>query len=171
MKSRKFYKGSVAALENAEFIPRLENGQLEKRTPTAVDNSDSKLTLQDFCKQFYCFVFLCDYSYVIFIFLVTPHAKRAFFISFTSLALSFLSGTLTILAYVTDIFTRTGSSLTEKNSSLLVSITQIIANLVMLNIVERFNRRVFLLFVFISANLYCNKKPFFCRHFTFGLQF
>lgn len=54
MKSRKFYKGSVAALENAEFIPRLENGQLEKRTPTAVDNSDSKLTLQDFCKQFYC---------------------------------------------------------------------------------------------------------------------
>lgn len=59
MKSRKFYKGSVAALENAEFIPRLENGQLEKRTPTAVDNSDSKLTLQDFCKQFYHFVFFC----------------------------------------------------------------------------------------------------------------
>lgn len=94
---------------------------------------------------------------------MTPHAKRAFFISFTSLALSFLSGTLTILAYVTDIFTRTGSSLTEKNSSLLVSITQIIANLVMLNIVERFNRRVFLLFVFISANLYCNKKTFFLQ--------
>lgn len=60
MKSRKFYKGSVAALENAEFIPKLENGQLEKRTPTAVDNSDSKLTLQDFCKQFY-YSLLSDY--------------------------------------------------------------------------------------------------------------
>lgn len=56
MKSRKFYKGSVAALENAEFIPKLENGQLEKTPTTAVDNSDSKLTLQDFCKQFYHFV-------------------------------------------------------------------------------------------------------------------
>lgn len=43
---------------------------------------------------------------------------------------------------MTDIFTKTGSSLSAKNSSLLVSITQIIANLVLLNIIERINRRV-----------------------------
>lgn len=73
---------------------------------------------------------------------VTPQAKKAFFIAFTSLTLSFLSGTITIVSYVTDIFIKTGSSFSAKNSSLLVSITQITANLVLLNIVERINRRV-----------------------------
>lgn len=77
-----------------------------------------------------------------FFFTVTPQAKKAFFIAFTSLTLSFLSGTITIVSYVTDIFIKTGSSFSAKNSSLLVSITQITANLVLLNIVERINRRV-----------------------------
>lgn len=77
-----------------------------------------------------------------FLYTGTPHAKRAFFIACTSLFLSFCSGTLVIVSYVTDIFNRTGSSLSEKDSSILISITQIVANLVLLNIVERFNRRV-----------------------------
>lgn len=53
-----------------------------------------------------------------------------------------MSGAFVILSYVTDIFTKTGSSLSANNSSILISVTQIIANLWFLNIVERFNRRV-----------------------------
>lgn len=75
-------------------------------------------------------------------YLGSPHARRAFFIAFTSIMLSFLTGIIILMGYVTDIFYRSGSSLTEKNSSILVSITQIIANLVLLNIVERVNRKV-----------------------------
>lgn len=75
-------------------------------------------------------------------FLGSPHARRAFFIAFTGIVLSFLTGIIILMGYVTDIFYRSGSSLSEKNSSILVSITQIIANLVLLNIVERVNRKV-----------------------------
>lgn len=64
------------------------------------------------------------------------------FIAFSLYTLCLASGSLTILSYVTDIFTKTGSSLSPKNASLLVSVTQIIGNLVFLNIVERFNRKV-----------------------------
>lgn len=74
--------------------------------------------------------------------LVSPHAKKSLFISFMVLTLNFSSCTIVILSYVTDIFTKTGSSLSPKSSSLLISITQITANLVLLNIVERVNRRV-----------------------------
>lgn len=56
------------------------------------------------------------------------------------------------MGYVTDIFYRSGSSLSEKNSSILVSITQIIANLVFLNIVERVNRKVCIFLNWISPN-------------------
>lgn len=56
--------------------------------------------------------------------------------------MSFFSGAFVILSYVTDIFTKTGSALSEKNSSILISITQIIANIMLLNIVERINRKV-----------------------------
>lgn len=96
---------------------------------------------------------------------VTPHAKRAFFISFVSLSLSLLSCTLVIISYVTDIFNRTGSSLSEKNSSILISITQIIANLVLLNIVERINRRVIIKSCF-SANSTVFTIIFFYRIFA-----
>lgn len=73
---------------------------------------------------------------------VTPHAKKAFLFSIAFIVLGFLSGAFVILSYVTDIFVKTGSSLTPNNSSILISVTQIIANLCFLNIVERFNRRV-----------------------------
>lgn len=76
-------------------------------------------------------------------FLVTPQAKKAFFITFIMWILSFCSCTFTIQSYVTEVFAKSGSSLSANNSSLLVSIVQLIGNLVMLNIVERINRRVF----------------------------
>lgn len=84
----------------------------------------------------------CDFSF----FSVTRHVIKAFLISFISLTLSFASCTLVILGYLIDIFTKTGSSLSAKDSSLLISITQILANLVLLNILERINRRVSLFF-------------------------
>lgn len=55
---------------------------------------------------------------------------------------SFLSGAFTIAGFVTYIFKETGSSLSEKDSSILISITLLTGNLVFLNIVERVNRRV-----------------------------
>lgn len=75
-------------------------------------------------------------------FSVTREAKRAMFISFTSLSLSFIGGTMIIIQYVTAIFDKTGSSMSDKDSSLLVSIVQLSTSIVVLNIVDRFNRRV-----------------------------
>lgn len=89
-------------------------------------------------------------------YLGSPHARRAFFIAFTGIILSFFTGIMILMGYVTDIFYRSGSSLSEKNSSILVSITQIIANLVFLNIVERVNRKV----CFFSNEFYRNSYQF-----------
>lgn len=72
----------------------------------------------------------------------TPHAKNALFISFTALTLSFVTGALTIVGFVTQIFKESDSSFSEKHSSILVSITSLTGNLIFLNIVERINRRV-----------------------------
>lgn len=71
----------------------------------------------------------------------TPHAKRAFAITIPSLFLSLFTGVLSIPSFTTFIFNETGSSLSEKDSSILVSIITLAANLVTLNIIERFNRR------------------------------
>lgn len=108
-------------------------------------NHPNQIQKQHF-KTFVCY-FLCSFHHHLFYnilygYLVTPQAKRAIFISLTSLTLSFASGTVIILCYVTDIFAKSGSSLPTKHSSLLVSITQITANLIFLNTVERINRRV-----------------------------
>ncbi|XP_055296383.1 facilitated trehalose transporter Tret1-like [Sitodiplosis mosellana] len=135
MKSRKFYKGSIAALEKVDFIQvpnddELENGKLNDVTDESKTNS--KLTLQDF---------------------LTPQAKKAFFIAFTAFTLSFLSGTMTIVSYVTDIFVKTGSSFSAKNSSLFIAIIQISANLVLLNFVERVNRRTLYIWSSILATV------------------
>lgn len=72
----------------------------------------------------------------------TPHARKALFISLTMITLAYSAGTLTILAYITQIFNETGSILSEKESAILISVTQLTGNIVMLNIVERFNRKV-----------------------------
>lgn len=72
----------------------------------------------------------------------SKHARKAFFISFTSMFLSIVCGTLLILSYVTDIFSKTGSPLSANTSSLLISVTLVVGNIVFLNIVERFNRKV-----------------------------
>lgn len=71
------------------------------------------------------------------------HALKAFAISLTGLILAISCGTFTILVYVTDIFNRTGSSLSEKNSSILISFTTLFANFCFVYIVERFNRKVY----------------------------
>lgn len=101
------------------------------------------MTLSDFRKLIIIFVILrkcsCEFDNLI---LVTPHARRSAFISFTSLFLSFMGGIFIITGYVTSIFTETGSMLSAKASSLLVSFTMLAANIIFLNIVDRFNRRV-----------------------------
>lgn len=73
---------------------------------------------------------------------VTQHAKKSFFIITCIQILYNLCGTLQIVGFLTNIFKETGSILTEKDSSLFIVVVQLIANLVFLAIVERFNRRV-----------------------------
>lgn len=70
--------------------------------------------------------------------------KEPFFIAFTSVMLSLLCSTYTITGYVTDIFNKTGSSFTEKNSSILIAVITLLTNLLFLYIVERLNRKVWL---------------------------
>lgn len=72
----------------------------------------------------------------------TPHAKKALVISLSMVTLAYLTSTLTLVAFITQIFNETGSILSEKESAILMSITQLSANLIILNIVERFGRKV-----------------------------
>lgn len=64
-----------------------------------------------------------------------------------------MTGTVTILNYITVIFQETGSALTEKHSSVLVSVTQLAGNLVFMNIVERFNRKTLYISSAISTTI------------------
>lgn len=55
MKSHKFYKGSIAALEHAEFLQKLKDEKVEKGKLEKIDNeieTNSKLCLQDFRNYF-----------------------------------------------------------------------------------------------------------------------
>lgn len=72
----------------------------------------------------------------------TPHAKKSLLIAVVMELLAFLSGTLTIISFITYIFNETGSYLSEKDSSILLSTAQITGNVLFICIVERFNRRV-----------------------------
>lgn len=129
-------------VKSVDSLPRSQD-EIEKGKSaiSSEDDDDSKLSLKDFCQLSLCIFepFLHNINHFL---LVTPQAKRAIFISFMALTLNFASGTVVILSYVTEIFTKSGSSLSTKNSSLLVSITQITANVIFLLIVERINRRV-----------------------------
>lgn len=57
------------------------------------------------------------------------------------LFLSLLTGVLSIPNFTTAIFNESGSSLSENDSAILVAIITLAANLLTLNIIERFNRR------------------------------
>lgn len=111
------------------------------------DKDDSKLTFQDFCKcltKVICSILLTQWFYKkkCILLLVTPKAKRSIFVVFVSLTISFLSCATVILSYITTIFEQTGSPLSSKYSSFLISVVQLFANVIFLNIVERFNRMV-----------------------------
>ncbi|XP_031623613.1 facilitated trehalose transporter Tret1-like [Contarinia nasturtii] len=148
LKAHTFYKGSTVNThipEHDEFIPKMKNETVEKGKLEEMANNqnmeNSTLSLGDFC---------------------TPQARKTFSIAFTILLLSITSGTWTMLAYVTDIFEKTGSSLSSKNSSLLISITQIFANVLLLNVIERINRRTLYIWSsiltatsFFAFSIYC----------------
>lgn len=80
-----------------------------------------------------------------------------------------LSGTLLIASFITSIFNETGSILSEKNSSILIAIIQLIANAVFLLIVEQFNRRTLYIWsavmttvsyaIFVLYGFFWSKQP------------
>lgn len=76
------------------------------------------------------------------LFLVSPQAKKAFYISITLAAIYILSGTIVIADYSTEVFARTESSISPKSSTLFVSIAKFTANVIFLVIVEQFSRKV-----------------------------
>lgn len=123
IKSRTFYRGKITDLENGEFLTKSPKNLTKQEN--IVENASA---FGRFCSIFEGFG--------------SPQAKKAFIISLSSLILSFFCCTLVIIVYVTDIFSKTGSALSENNSSLLISVTTLIGNLVFLSIVERFNRKV-----------------------------
>lgn len=92
--------------------------------------------------KLYVLYYFCDINFYYFFHLGTPHAKKALAISLSMVSLAYLTSPSTIVAYVTQIFKETGSIKSEKESAVLISITQLTANIVILNIVDRFNRRV-----------------------------
>lgn len=126
IKSRKFYKGEETKESEAiEFLPEYPNDQSSKKNATNDEASTKTTAVNSTWKHF-----------------KSPHAKKAFFVSFASMNIGFFCGIWFMATYVTDIFDKTGSTFSPKNSSLLISIVTLFTNLVFLNIVERFNRKV-----------------------------
>lgn len=113
----KFYKGSETHFENKVFVAQTLplNENIENRLPTIIDagiddsNVDGKIrksTRERLTRTMKLFR--------------SRHAKKAFFISFTSVILSLLCSTYTIAGYMTAIFVKSGSILSEKKSSILI---------------------------------------------------
>lgn len=134
----KFYKGNHTDYENGEFLAQIfqPNENVEDRIPSLVDaninhDRENKRSIRE---RIFCIMEHFQ----------SQPAKRAFFIAFTSVMLSLLCSTYTITGYVTDIFNKTGSSFTEKNSSILIAVITLLTNLLFLYIVERLNRKVWL---------------------------
>lgn len=106
----------------------------------------AKLTLKDFCKNESSRQVGLQQNLVkisVFIpFSVTPQAKTAFFISISLTAMYIISGTAVLMDFSAEIFARTGSSISSKSSSLLVSVTKLTGNLIFLVVVEKLRRKV-----------------------------
>lgn len=147
--------GSMAAIEmrrrSFAAVPQNEQNAINlERGREKLANKRKKataITYADFCKYSFImleiqFFFVCFIILINFFCLGTPHARKALKISIMMITLGYTSGILTILAFITQIFQETGSILTEKQSAIVISFTQIMGNIVLLNIVERFNRRV-----------------------------
>lgn len=139
MKSRHFYKGSIAEPEGQLFLSpspakKVESGKfpIASNTDQFVDTVGNTTRFNNRSKYNRIMATLMKFQ--------SHRAKKAFFIAFTLLILT--CPTWMLMGYVTDIFNRSGSSFSEKKSSLLISVTTILANLLFLNIVERFNRKV-----------------------------
>lgn len=132
----KFYKGSQTNIENEVFVAQTLplNENIENRMPVDADiddgNADGK-NRKSIRERLICTMKRFR----------SQHAKRAFFISFTSVVLSILCSTYAITGYVTDIFNKTGSIFTEKQSSILIAVITLCTNLFFLCIVERINRK------------------------------
>lgn len=136
-----------------EFHPLPQNehdvkfgNELENAFNINNDEAKSKLTISDFC-EWNCWIEFIDFTwwakkFLEFLYSGTHHAKKSYFIIICSQILLNLCGTLVIVGFITDIFKETGSILSEKDSSILIAVVQLIANLVFLSIVEQFNRRV-----------------------------
>lgn len=72
---------------------------------------------------------------------VSRTSLKAFAFAFSALSLSMLSGINTTINYVTDIFTETGSGLSAIDCSIITTVIQIIANFVIIHVIDRFSRR------------------------------
>lgn len=171
IKSVKFYKGEIDKLECMGFTSNVPC--VEAANETKGDSDDGELCVQDFRMWFFFrikfFVHILLSNIFIFKFSVTAKAKKAICVAFVSLLLSFFSCATVTFNYVEDIFKRTGST-SSKEYSLLISIVQLVANLIFLNIVERFKRRVSQNFIFFNGIPITHTIPLLYRLFTFGLR-
>lgn len=131
--SHNFYKGKLTDNENEVFLRSMLTENINNEEPLisevlSNDIDDSQATRKRIMTAFKeCRGFA---------------ARKAIFVSFSLLLLS-CSG-LVFRLYVTDVFHKSGSVFSDKDSSFIISIITIIGNIVFLNIVERVNRQVIL---------------------------
>lgn len=130
----KFYKGSRANLEIEVFVEQTLplNGNDQNREPAIVDADTDDTSNRKSIRERLIYTMKLFRS---------QQAKKAFFIAFTSNTLCLLCSTYAITGYVTDIFSKTGSILSEKHSSILIAVITLCTNLFFLCIVERINRK------------------------------
>lgn len=73
---------------------------------------------------------------------VTREAKKSLLIATVLITLCLLVGNGIMLDFETEIFVETGSSLSPAKSSVIVIVVKVIANLLVLYVVDHFDRRV-----------------------------
>lgn len=191
--SLRFYKGIEAPHDkpiNSDPIALIESvDKNEEKLKNSTDDHDendlnSPLTFKDFCKYYIAIgccgrrcLFNCYFNLILRV--GTPHAKKSLAIAVVMEFLAYISGTLTMISFITWIFNETGSYLSEKDSSILVSITQLTANGLFISIVDRFNRRVCSdNLKFVEVYCLCSQRLtdvlfwcVLCRHFTYGHRY
>lgn len=87
--------------------------------------------------------FFLDISHRYVCLLANRSARKAIFLAFALVFLSSLQGGIVLATYVPEIFASTNTNISALNSSSIITMIVIIANLIFLNVVDRAGRRTF----------------------------
>lgn len=120
--------------------------------------TESGLSFDDFCKRSQCpketKINSKFFHFYFFFFSVGTRASRkAVFIAIVLIILPQFCGCYLLLSYTAQFFKEAGSTLTPVQSSVIITIVQLVANLVTISLIDRLGRKILIVSSSIATSL------------------